>query len=171
MKPSNHEPRARWSTLGPGVCLAILASSAGCLSGSPQPLPASHERPEVDSGSIRVRLVFGAEADLDLYVTDPLQETVYFGNNPSRGGGTLQADLRCDAPPLRTEVVTFPDAIPGRYRVGVAFSARCARVRQAVPYRIEIDARGLRIDETGEIAPGDFDHKALEIDLDGRSEH
>jgi len=145
----------------------LAAAAQGCLSVAPGPLPDAVDAPTPEPGKLHVRLVFGEEADLDLYVTDPRQETVYFGNSPSLAGGALHEDLRCDAPAPRVERVQFPAPAPGRYRVGVAFSARCTRVRQAVPYRIEIEGGALRIDESGEISPGHFDHKVVEFEWDG----
>ena len=47
---------------------------------------------QLDSGmrqagsGVTVQLAFGEEADLDLYVTDPLLETVYFARHESRTG-------------------------------------------------------------------------------------
>ena len=77
------------------------------------------------AGALRVELAFGQDADLDLYVTDPLQETVYFANTPSQQGGVLLDDRRCDSPPPRIETVVFEHPPPGRYRVGVDYPRRC----------------------------------------------
>jgi len=74
---------------------------------------------------LRVRLAFGLEADLDLFLTDPSHESVYFANKTSRTGGTLSQDIRCDAPAPRIEAVTLKRPLPGRYRVGVDFPQRC----------------------------------------------
>jgi hypothetical protein len=40
-------------------------------------------QPALAPGELRVLLVFGGAADLDLFVTTPSQETVYFANSPS----------------------------------------------------------------------------------------
>ncbi len=91
-----------------------------------------------------VRLAFGAEADLDLHVTDPLQETLYFAERSVRSGGRLEADLRCAAPAPRIEVVRFAEPRPGRYRVGVDFMRRCDDGVRAAPWVMSIDALGER---------------------------
>ena len=119
-------------------------------------MPAAPEAPAPDA-ELRVRLVFGREADLDLYVTDPALETIYFGNTPSSAsGGALEADLRCDDPAPRVETVRFARAPAGRYRVGVDHPERCGPGRGPVPFRIIVEGGGLRHERRGEIAPGQF---------------
>lgn len=106
-------------------------------------------------GSARVRLAFGAGADLDLYVTGPDHETVYFANTPSRAGGALERDLRCDAASPRIEVVKFDRAPPGAYRVGVDFPERCGRA-DAVAFVVVFEAGSAREERRRSIAPGHF---------------
>ena len=43
---------------------------------------------------LRFVLAFGEAADLDLFVTGPRQETVYFANTPTAVGGELEVDAR-----------------------------------------------------------------------------
>ena len=124
-------------------------------------MPAAKAPPD---GALRVRLSFGGAADLDLYVTGPRQETVYFGNTPSQMGGTLLEDLRCDTRPPRSEVVIFERPPPGRYRVGVDFPARCGLMGRAVPFRIRVESEQLSIDETGHIRLGEFQPNVLEFE-------
>jgi len=80
--------------------------------------------PDLASG-VLVRLAFDTGADLDLFVTDPQQESVYFANSPTRSGGSLLSDRRCDDPAPRVETVHFAKPMAGRYRVGVDFHGRC----------------------------------------------
>jgi hypothetical protein len=96
------------------------------------------------AGELVVRLAFEAGADLDLYVTDPREETVYYANTPVRSGGALDADRRCAEPRERVETVRFAAPLPGRYRVGVDFQQRCESDARVVPWAISIDARGER---------------------------
>lgn len=84
----------------------------------------NEERVENESGLL-VQLAFGAEADLDLYVTDPLLETVYFANKEGKSGGTISEDRRCESLPLRVEEVYFEVPLGGNYRVGVDYPNRC----------------------------------------------
>lgn len=104
-----------------------------------------------------MRLVFAPGADLDLYVTDPLLETVYYANTPSRSGGVLERDRRCDegrrqgadaadarAEDVRVETVRFETPPPGRYRVGVDYPHRCEGGDEVMPYVVSIEAEGAR---------------------------
>jgi len=125
-RESESARQARLLTEGDALAAALVASA-------PAPLA---------PGALRVRLAFGAGADLDLYVTDPLQETVYFANNPSRAGGRLERDLRCDDSAPRIETVTFPDPHPGVYRVGVDFPESCERSRDPVAFAVVVEQDG-----------------------------
>ena len=117
-------------------------------------------------GEVRVRLVFGETADLDLYVTDPFQETVYFANSPSRGGGRLDRDVRCGDPLPRIETVVFEPAQPGRYRVGVDFPPMtCDGAPNSVSFVVVFESYGQRLEQRLSIRPGEFIPVALEADV------
>ena len=80
------------------MALAVLLGSLACA--PPQPAPSAPTAAgAVSEGGLRVELVFSDDADLDLYVTGPDLETVYFANTPTRAGGALERDLRCDGEP------------------------------------------------------------------------
>ncbi|MCP4908886.1 MAG: hypothetical protein GY910_28245 [bacterium] len=96
-------------------------------------------------------------------MTDPDQETVYFGNNPSRGGGRLLADVRCRARTPRAEIVRFTAPKPGRYRVGVEYHRSCFFRREAISFRIDIRSDSVGRTHSGEITPGRFESKVLEF--------
>jgi hypothetical protein len=144
--------------------LAAAAWLAGCASGPPEPPPApppptwtaeltaradaleaalAAAEPAVP-GELVVRLAFEPGADLDLYVTDPLDETVYYANTPARSGGALDADRRCGGDRGAVETVRFAPPPAGRYRVGVDFQERCEGGERVAPWVIAIDARGER---------------------------
>ncbi len=115
--------------------------------------------------AVRVRLAFGAEADLDLYVTGPADEAVYFANDAARDGGRLTSDRRCDAPAPREEVIEFAHAAPGRYRVGVDFMVRCANGVDRAPYELVAEVPGQApIRVRGDARFGAFDPRALEFE-------
>ena len=121
-------------------------------------------RAPLDPLTVQVQLVFGADADLDLYVTDPDQETVYFANTPSRLGGALEADQRCDAALPRVETIRFEAAPAGRYRVGVDFPERCGG-RGPAPFALLVRGPGLDRVERGEVALGEFRLRVLEFGI------
>lgn len=150
----------------PGRGLLAVALIAGaCAAPSARELPELAATSAPEPGALRVRLLFGADADLDLFVTDPRQETVYFANTPSlASGGALDADRRCDAPAPRVETVTFAAPPAGRYRVGVDYPERCGAGRAPAAYRVAAEAQGWRQERAGTIEFGRFDPAVLEFD-------
>lgn len=151
----------------PWLAAALLAS--GCATGAggradedAAALARQLREAAPPDGALVVRLAFGEAGDLDLYVTGPLHETVYYANSPTRIGGRLLGDRRCDAPAPRIETVVFDPAPPGRYRVGVDLPERCDGGRGALPFALEVRApSGVRTRE-GRLAPGVFEPIVLE---------
>ncbi len=131
----------------------------------PDPSPSWPRPPRAAAEPLRIQLSFGPEADLDLWVTDPAGETIYFANPRSNAtGGALEADRRCGDPVPRIETIAFQQAPPGRYRIGVDFPERCGSVRGPVPFRVVV-LDGLRRQErSGEIALGEFIARLIELD-------
>jgi len=144
--------------------LAIAAAGLAACAGAtrlPDVLPPGEPLPE---GALSFELVFDAAVDLDLYVTGPLLETVYYGNTPSRIGGSLVRDVRCDSPPgPRIETITFPAAPSGHYRVGVDFPERCNAGSGPAAYLVRVRGGAARA-LTGEIERGSFAVRVLELD-------
>jgi hypothetical protein len=124
-----------------------------------------HPLPTPKPGKLRVRLAFGAEADLDLFVTDPTHESVYFANSPSRSGGELHSDLRCGSEAPRIEVVSFERAPPGRYRVGVDFPERCDALQSPVALVVSVETQLGRKLHRQSIRPRIFEPIVLEFDI------
>jgi hypothetical protein len=116
-------------------------------------------------GTVAVRLIFGDASDLDLYVTDPRHETVYFANNPSHSGGALAEDVRCDRAAPRIETVLYREPLPGSYRVGVDHPERCGVSRAPVPFQVEIRAGSLHRVVRGEIPWGHFRTTVVEFEI------
>lgn len=175
-----------WSTLVAAAATALLFAAAGC-DGGPPPGPVVAEPPEwtpertraaqalaellaasepaVTEG-LRVRLAFGAEADLDLYVTDPSEETVYYANTPSRTGGALFEDQRCAHPAPRVETVQFPAPLaPGRYRIGVDYPRACDEAREPAPFAVAVDGPAGRTLHRGLVQHQVFEPIVVEIEL------
>lgn len=142
-----------------------LGTTAGCASTKPRLAPSAlPSRPE---GALEVVLELDGAADLDLHVSDPQLETVYFGNSPSSNGGVLDRDVRCEVAvedDARRETVRFEAPLRGRYRVGVDYVRACRRFRRGAHFSVRVIAPGLELERTGEIAPGHFEHKLLEFD-------
>lgn len=129
-KPPPPPPAPEWTD-----ALAARAAALEARLAATAPAPA---------GELVVRLAFEEGADLDLYVSDPLEETVYYANTPVRSGGALDADRRCREPGERVETVRFAAPLAGRYRVGVDFQHRCGGEERVVPFAIAIEAQGER---------------------------
>jgi hypothetical protein len=116
----------------------------------------------------RVPLFFDAAVDLDLYVTGPAQETVYFANDTSRDGGALTADRRCDSPAPRVETVTFAPAPAGPYRIGVDFMVRCTPGIDRAGFELVWEIPGQApVRQRGEARFGVFDPRVAEFHVGG----
>ena len=121
--------------------------------------------------SVVVRLAFGEEADLDLYVTDPLLETVYFARHESRTGGRFATDVRCDTSGPRIEEVRFAAPWPGRYRVGIDHPERCDGMPAPAPaaYAVVVHADGKTSQTSGSIELERFEVVVLEFEVAGET--
>ena len=109
--------------------------------------------------------------DLDLYVTGPSWETVYFGNTPSKSGGKLERDARCvdmsgDEDSPQVEFSTFTQPVAGRYRVGVDYLEACKGAAETpVPYRLTVEYDGERHEQVGLARHHEFAPIVLEFTL------
>jgi len=164
----------RWKARSLGGVLLAAALAPSCASAPPELREAKQlaavlsrtiAQAPAESG-LRVLLAFGPDADLDLYVTDPLEETVYFANSPSASGGRLDADLRCDSPGRepRVEVVRFAAPLPGRYRVGLDHPQGCATARPA-GFALAVVRDGAVEIHTGSLRPLEFRLSALDFEV------
>jgi hypothetical protein len=152
-------------------CLAWSCASRPARTQTADAAPlveALRDAPEAPApGALVVRLAFGAAADLDLYVTDPLRETVYFANTPSRSGGRLDRDRTCSDAAPRIESVVFERPPPGRYRVGIDYPKSCDGSDSTAPYVLTVQHRedsAQRIE--GSAAPRRFEPVVLEVDVE-----
>lgn len=148
--------------------LPLLAAACASTPPPPPPPPAWSDASRAEAARLAealratepagdalvVRLAFGAGADLDLYVTDPTLETVYYANTPAVSGGALLSDRRCDGPrgdaaEVRIETVRFERPPPGRYRIGIDFPHRCDGGPDEVPFAVSVDHPALHEEERG----------------------
>jgi hypothetical protein len=127
---------------------------------------------QVISGSefqddVLVRLAFGAETDLDLYVTDPLLETLYFANHESKSGGTISTDVRCDMQGPRIETVRFEKPIAGLYRIGIDYPESCDGGRERAAYAVSVQGDRVNKSARGTISYSRFEVIVLEFEVSG----
>lgn len=124
--------------------------------------------PERPTGALVIRLAFPATADMDLFVTDPSQETVYFANNPGKTGGQLEADQRCGSAPPRIERFVISQPVSGVWRVGVDFPERCDESKDPVSYVVHVESDSGRLSRRKTLVPGIFDTVSLEFGFDAQ---
>lgn len=78
---------------------------------------------------LRLEMEWEAPVDLDLFVTGPAGETIYFGNKQSKNGDKLIEESNCESltskPSHLRETVLIPVAKNGKYRVSVDFIFQC----------------------------------------------
>lgn len=96
----------------------------------------------VGTGDVEVALTMGEPTDLDLYVTDPLGATIYFGNTTSTSGGHLDLDANAACSGnlgVNNEHIYWGQgrAPRGTYSVRVAHYRSCIQDRP-VDYRITV---------------------------------
>lgn len=155
----------------PLVAAALVLAGCG-LGFDRSPVPPPAPPAEARAGGLVVTLRWAAPVDLDLYVTDPTQETVYFANRRAASGGELVEDAAC--PPAEAsadvevgETVRWPSPPAGRWRVGLDYIDRCGREIAEVGWRLTVEAPGLRREATGSVRLSRFLYQALEFDLAG----
>jgi hypothetical protein len=157
------------------ICCVLAV--AGCLPtacATRAPLRVPDPAPRIaapDEPGITIILAWDAPVDLDLYVTDPTWETVYFGNNPSRSGARLTRDMRCTDTkgegPFR-EIARIAAPAPGGYRVGVDFIERCSGELEQVSFRIAAVLQGApALEKTATIQLDRFLSRVADYRFDG----
>jgi hypothetical protein len=84
--------------------------------------------PNGEGLALEVELKWQSPVDLDLFLTDPNGETVYFANRMAKSGAKMGQESGCaqltEAGPFR-ETAKIPKAMLGRYRVSVDFIKDC----------------------------------------------
>jgi hypothetical protein len=76
----------------------------------------------VGTGVVQVSVSWNTEADVDLYVVEPLGFEIYYGEDQSPNGGFLDLDSNaaCSSDDVRNENITYPNTAPaGTYTVKV----------------------------------------------------
>jgi len=86
--------------------------------------------PVTGSGDVKATLTWGSAADLDLHVTDPSGDEIYFGNDASESGGALDVDANAacwSVASQPTENIYWPSggAPAGTYHVQVVTWSPC----------------------------------------------
>src|SRR5437764_12126764 len=108
---------AIWVVIGVSAVPMVGCRARPAAAPAPPPMTVAGTPTE----GVSVALLWSAPVDLDLYVTDPSLETVYFANPRSQSGGRLKQDVTCtaDTRQARLESAAWPSPPKGLYRVGV----------------------------------------------------
>ncbi len=130
--------------------------------------------------SLSIQLIFGEDADLDLYVTDPLLETVYFAKPGGKSGGRMSADVRCDSKTdaltysttdtsvlrePRIEEIRFDDPLPGRYRIGIDYPRKCEGGQAQAAFAVSVWHNREQIQQSGFVTFEKFNVVFMEFEI------
>jgi hypothetical protein len=132
-----------FAILSAGLMLLVLMGAAHFLfgdglSGLGQDSDLNDEG--LGTGDVQVTLRWSNAADLDLYVTDPIGEEIWFNHRTSNSGGKLDVDANANCAERKLdpiENVFWPTGLApsGEYQVFVNYFAAC---ENAGPTRIEV---------------------------------
>lgn len=99
---------------------------------------------QVGAGDVQVSVAWDAPTDVDLHVTDPSNEEIYFANTTSASGGTLDLDSNaaCSIDNINNENITWPinGAPSGTYSVDLVYYSACSQAQ--TNYTVTIFVRG-----------------------------
>ena len=114
---------------------------------------------------LTVTLRWTAPVDLDLYVTDPSLETLYFANPRTASGGMLERDARCAARGAGEQLERARWTTPpsGKYRVGVDYPESCGGRPTDVDFALRVDVDGRREQITGRARHAEREPLVLEF--------
>jgi hypothetical protein len=148
------------------VHLVVLLALAACTPRAPAP---SRNPTGPAAPGVTVTLRWAAPVDLDLYVTDPGLETLYFANPRTASGGALERDVRCagQQPGEQAERARWTKPPPGRYRVGVDFPETCRGRASEVPYALTVEVDGRRQEIAARARRGERQPLVLEFTVAG----
>jgi len=114
---------------------------------------------DLGTGDVQVTLLWDGDADLDLYVTDPIGDTVFHGNRSVPSGGQLDRDANAGCAPSDQSVenVFWPEsgAPEGAYTISVDHFMQCVDQGPAA-FTLIIRVNGREVDRiTSTIGPQD----------------
>jgi hypothetical protein len=114
--------------------------------------------PSVGIGSLNIRLEWNANADLDLWVTDPCGRRIYYGarTDTCQGSvGRLDLDNLCGNMVIgRPENIYWNTNPPrGTYKVEVDYYSECSQSTGPVYYNVRWTLRGASQSKSGTISP------------------
>jgi hypothetical protein len=128
----------------PHATLGMIYSAAPTTGNFGTQLAQTINMIRVGAGDVQVSVAWDAPTDVDLHVTDPANEEIYFANTTSASGGTLDLDSNaaCSIDNINNENITWPvnGAPSGTYTVELVYYASCSQPQSN--YTVTIFVRG-----------------------------
>jgi hypothetical protein len=109
------------------------------------------------NGEIAIELNWEGSADLDLHVTDPYGETLYYFRPRNHAGGEYLEDRECHNNSGQSERVAYESgtAASGLYQISIHYFRPCGNARD-VRWNISVTADGRSSSFSGTISPGQY---------------
>jgi len=151
-------PPTATPTSVPPSATAIPTLPLPTLTLTPQPIGTSTRIVDLQTGDVQVTLIWNTTDDLDLWVTDPSGESIYYQHEYSASGGELDVDANVGCGTTQpVENIYWPTggAPQGQYLVEVQFYKQCDEV-SPTDYRVKLLVDGEISEFSGRIiAQGD----------------
>lgn len=126
----------------PSTFSFLVAGGSGGSVGASTSVPVTLTA--VGTGDVQVTLTWDVDSDVDLHVTDPAGEEIFYGNPTSASGGQLDLDSNagCTLDHKRAENITWPagHAPNGRYYVLVDYWDACSQAE--THYVVTVNQKG-----------------------------
>ena len=103
---------------------------------------------QLGSGDVQVTLRWSGYNDLDLHVTDPFGEELFYQHTSSDSGGLLDVDSNAGCERTVTnnpvENIYWPtgSAPTGEYTISVVYFLHCGTEPEETPFRIQLKVEG-----------------------------
>jgi uncharacterized protein YfaP (DUF2135 family) len=121
---------------GPILAGLFVMCGMGIAVAGPVPVSGAGEQ------ELFVEINWSSPVDLDLFLTDPAGETVYFANRKARSGVQMGKMTGCKEvaagrPPF-VETVSVPHPVQGTYRVSVDYIKDCGASALQVDFNVRL---------------------------------
>lgn len=113
--------------------------------------------PELGTGDVQITLTWNSTNDLDLWVTDPFGETIYYYHTTSASQGQLDVDANRNCQNVTSspvENIFWPSnsAPSGNYTVTVHYYMHCENEVLITPYQVRLLVDGIVKDFDGKLS-------------------
>jgi hypothetical protein len=109
------------------------------------------------NGRIQIELTWDGNADLDLHVSDPYGETLYYFHPSSQSGGRFEDDRECYNNNGQPERIIYNDgsAAAGAYQISIHYFRPCGEAAD-VHWNLSVTADNRSQNYSGTIKPGEY---------------